>query len=77
MPRNATPMKLSARRALGVALLGATALGALSACSSMPVPPTYTDAELEQQCVRRGGWWRGSLIPGYCEFQSASLREAP
>jgi hypothetical protein len=65
------------RRALGVALLGATVCGAFSACSTVPIEPPYTDAELEAQCVRRGGWWRGSLIPGYCEFQSASLREAP
>ena len=75
MSRNAVSMKISVRRALGIALLGAAALGGLSSCTT--VPPTYTDAELEQQCVRRGGWWRGSLIPGYCEFQTASVSEAP
>ena len=65
------------RRAIVVALLGAAVCGAFSACSTVPIEPPSTDAELQAQCERRGGWWRGSLIPGYCEFQSASLREAP
>ena len=56
------------------AMLGATALGLVSGCASMPQGPTYTDAELRAQCERRGGWWRGSLIPGFCEYQSASLQ---
>jgi hypothetical protein len=34
-------------------------------------------AELRASCERRGGWWRGSLIPDYCEFQGAALMEAP
>jgi hypothetical protein len=68
----------SCRRAVVAALLGTAAGGALlSACSSMPQGPTYTEAELQASCERRGGWWRGGLIPGYCEFQSASLTEAP
>ncbi|HEX9747101.1 MAG TPA: hypothetical protein VGB86_01730 [Methylomirabilota bacterium] len=55
------------------ALLGAGAGGLLTACGSMPHGPTYTDAELQAACERRGGWWRGNLIPGYCESQSTAL----
>ena len=57
---------------LGV-LLAVAAAGLFSACSSMPQGPTYTDAELRVICERRGGWWRGELIAGFCEFQSASF----
>jgi hypothetical protein len=57
---------------LGV-LLASAAAGLFSGCSSMTQGPTYTDAELRASCERRGGWWRGDLIAGYCEFQSASL----
>ncbi len=57
---------------LGV-LLVAGAAGLLTACSSMPQGPTYTDDELRAACERRGGWWRGELIAGFCEFQSASF----
>lgn len=63
------PMKVRMRRALAIALLGLGAAALFSACST--VPPTYTDAELKQICERRGGWWRGDLIAGYCEFQLA------
>ena len=77
MPRNDRPTMPVSRRVLAVALLGAGVCGLLGACTTAVIPPAYTDAELEAQCIRRGGWWRGSLIPGYCEFQAASLREAP
>ena len=56
------------------ALLGAAALGLLFGCAGMPQGPTYTDEELRAQCERRGGWWRGNLIPGFCEYQSAGLQ---
>jgi hypothetical protein len=65
------------RRLLLGALLVAAAGGLLTACSSMPPGPTYTEDELRIICERRGGWWRGNLIPGYCEFQSASLSQSP
>ena len=51
------------RRVLAIALLGAGMCGLFSACSTVHAP-TYTDAELQAQCERRGGWWRGSLIAG-------------
>jgi hypothetical protein len=72
-----TAMKSAGRRLLVVALLAAAAGGLLSACSSMPPGPTYTEDELRVICERRGGWWRGNLIPGHCEFQSASLVQSP
>ena len=65
------------RRFLAALLLCAGAAGLLSACAGMPQTPTYTDAELKAMCERRGGWWRGDLIAGYCEFQSASLIQSP
>jgi len=70
-------MKRSFRRLLTGIFLGAAVCGVLTACSTVPIPPTYTDAELQAMCQRRGGWWRGNLIPGYCEYQSAFFSEAP
>ena len=61
------------RTAVAGALLGAAACGALAACSAAPHGPTYTDAELQAKCEREGGWWRGYLIPGYCESQAATM----
>jgi hypothetical protein len=63
-----------ARRLLLAALLAAAVGGLLSACSTMAPGPTYTDDELRAMCERRGGWWRGNLIPGYCEYQTASTQ---
>jgi hypothetical protein len=70
-------MKCVGRRVVLGARLGAAAGGLLTACSSMPAGPTYTEDELRIICERRGGWWRGNLIPGYCEYQSASLSQSP
>ena len=64
------------RKILLGALLGAAVLGLFSGCAGMPQGPTYTQEELKAQCERRGGWWRGNLIPDYCEYQSASV-ESP
>ena len=59
----------------GVAVLLVTAsCGFVAGCGSVAYPPTYTQAELKAICERRGGWWRGDLIPGYCEYQAASLQ---
>lgn len=51
--------------------------GLLAGCAGLPQGPTYTDAELQAICERQGGWWRGKLIAGYCEYQTASLSQAP
>jgi hypothetical protein len=79
-PRNEGEMlkKTTGRRSgwrIGVGvMLVAGSCGFLTGCSSVAYPPTYTQAELKTICDRRGGWWRGDLIPGYCEYQAASLQ---
>jgi len=70
-------MERYTRRILANASLSLAVCALFTACSTMPYPPTYTQAELRASCERRGGWWRGNLIPDYCEFQRASLMEAP
>jgi hypothetical protein len=64
---------MTTRKLLLAMLFAAGVCGLFTACSSMPQGPTYTDAELRAMCERRGGWWRGDLIAGFCEFQSAAL----
>jgi hypothetical protein len=57
------------------AAVGAVACGVLGGCSTVPIPPTYTQAELKAICERRGGWWHDdNLMGGFCEYQSASLQ---
>jgi len=73
MPTNVRSLLF--RRMLAIALLGAGVCGLFSACSTV-YAPTYSEPELRAQCERRGGWWRGSLIAGYCEYQTAS-RQSP
>ncbi len=65
------------RRLLGRALVAAMVCGLLAGCAGLPQGPTYTDAELKVICERRGGWWRGEVIAGYCEYQTASITQAP
>jgi hypothetical protein len=39
-------------------------------CAGTPIPPTYTQAQLQATCERTGGWWRpNDLMGGYCEYQ--------
>lgn len=59
------------------ALLAVGLLAVLGGCAGLPQGPTYTDAELKAICERQGGWWRGELISGYCEYQTASISQAP
>ena len=61
----------TSRRLLGGVLLAAGVCGLLGGCAGWPQGPTYTDAELRAICEHRGGWWRGDLIAGYCEYQLA------
>ena len=55
--------------ALGL-LLGALVL---AACTGVPIPPAYTQAELSARCARTGGWWKNSqsysLVSGHCEYK--------
>jgi hypothetical protein len=49
----------------------AAVLALLSGCSGRVIPPTYTEQELEQICIRNGGWWRpDGLRGGFCEYDS-------
>ncbi len=52
------------------AALVAVALILLARCTSVPIPPTYTQDELKAICERHGGWWHpDSLAGGHCEYQ--------
>jgi len=73
MTRNPGLPSVYLRRAMAAFLLCAVAAGLFAACTTTAIPPTYTQAELRVICERRGGWWRGDLIAGYCEYQSAFL----
>ena len=44
---------------------------ALAGCGSVAFGPAYTEDELAQTCLRRGGTWRpDELRGGYCEFEA-------
>ena len=44
------------------------ALAILVGCSSVPLPPTYTQGELKAIRERHGGWWHpDELVGGFCE----------
>jgi hypothetical protein len=50
------------------ALVG-IALAVLDGCATAPLPPTYTQEELQAQCERHRGWWHpDGLIGGFCEY---------
>ncbi len=70
------------RRARRIAASVFIALGAcalLTACSTVPIQPPYTQAELKAICERRGGWWHDDNLMGrgFCEFQSAMATQSP
>lgn len=49
-----------------------------SGCSSIPIPPTYSQAELKAICERHGGWWHpDDLVGGYCEYDSRVRTHPP
>jgi hypothetical protein len=63
-------MRSRIRRGLATgALLAAVAGALLAGCGGVATRPLYTQAELRTMCERRGGSWRGDLIPDYCEFK--------
>src|SRR5215469_958529 len=69
---NRTQSRIHGRIGASIILLAASC-ALVAGCSATAYPPTYTQAELKAICERRGGWWRGDLIPGYCEYQGAAL----
>ena len=43
----------------------------LAGCGSVAFGPAYSEEELAQTCVRRGGWWHpDELRGGFCEFEA-------
>jgi hypothetical protein len=55
----------------GLVRLGIAIALAITAGCAGAVAPTYSQEELQQHCVRDGGWWRSdALLGGYCEFES-------
>jgi len=54
---------------IGLARVGLAIAVAIAAGCAGAVAPT--PEELQERCVRDGGWWRpDALFGGYCEFQS-------
>ncbi len=46
------------------------ALALVAGCAGLGAPAP-SDDEVQQRCVRAGGWWRADdLMGGFCEFQS-------
>jgi hypothetical protein len=45
---------------------------ALTGCATWPAQPVYSQDELRARCERTGGWWRPSILDGYCEYELAS-----
>ena len=59
-------------RADPVSLLTVVVLTAslLIGCSSVPIPPTYSQDELRVRCERQRGWWHPNGVRGgYCEYR--------
>ena len=47
---------------------------ALTGCGSMAFGPAYTEDELAQICLRRGGsWYPDELRGGHCEFEATGF----
>ena len=55
----------------GMIVLLCSAFAALTGCSSVPIPPTYTQEELKARCERQGSgvWHQDDLMGGFCEPQ--------
>ena len=47
---------------------------ALAGCGSVAFGPAYTEDELAQMCLRRGGsWYADELRGGHCEFEGTGF----
>ena len=55
----------------GMIVLLCSVFAALTGCSSVPIPPTYTQEELKARCERQGSgvWHQDDLMGGFCEPQ--------
>lgn len=72
MPVEVAAMSVLTRRWCGArAALVVVVVFVVAGCSSLPIPPTYTQDELKAICERHGGWWHpDDLMGGYCEYDS-------
>ncbi|HEY7204280.1 MAG TPA: hypothetical protein VIA61_08295 [Methylomirabilota bacterium] len=51
--------------------VGLAASVMLAGCATAPIPPTYSQADLEAECERHGFWWHpDELTGGFCEHDS-------
>jgi hypothetical protein len=42
----------------------------IGCAATVPVAPTYTQADLQAACDKHRGWWRpDGLRGGYCDFR--------
>ena len=49
------------------------AVALAAGCARIPTP-IRTEGDLQQQCLRVGGWWRpDKLMGGYCELQAPGM----
>jgi len=65
-----TGMRVMAPASIATVLVGS--LLALAGCSSVPIPPPYTQAELRARCESRGGRWHdGDPMRSFCEYNKA------
>jgi hypothetical protein len=68
------PRDMAMPNASKILRLGA-ACALLAGCSSVPIPPTYTQGELKAICERRGGiWYPDDLMGGFCVYRRAQSR---
>ena len=55
-------------------LAGLLLILAVAGCGPVALGPAYTQEELAQICLRRGGSWHpDELRGGHCEFEAASF----
>jgi hypothetical protein len=62
--------RLTVVRSLRHASLLVVAVSILAGCSSVPIPPTYTQDELKAICERHSGKWQpDGIAGGFCYTQ--------
>ena len=63
-----TRIRLARHTLVKMSLRGALCGIALAGCSTAPIPPTYSQAELKARCEGWGGrWHNGDPMRSFCE----------
>ena len=63
-----TEMKGIFARVITSAVFLSIACEMFAGCTTVPIPPTYTQQELKATCERHGGAWHDDdLMGGFCE----------